>query len=101
VINRLFNARQPAAPLDYTKDLRCPLLGLFGREDQRPSPGDAAKTEEELKKWVSTEIGPIARPDSIEFRDKLPKTRSGKIMRRLLKAEALGKDVGDISTLDE
>jgi acetyl-CoA synthetase len=60
---------------------------------------DALK--EELKKWVSTEIGPIARPDSIEFRDKLPKTRSGKIMRRLLKAEALGKDVGDISTLDE
>jgi acetyl-CoA synthetase len=60
---------------------------------------DALK--EELKKWVSTEIGPIARPDSIEFRDKLPKTRSGKIMRRLLKAEALGKEVGDVSTLDE
>ncbi len=60
---------------------------------------DALK--EELKKWVSTEIGPIARPESIEFRDKLPKTRSGKIMRRLLKAEALGKDVGDVSTLDE
>jgi acetyl-CoA synthetase len=60
---------------------------------------DALK--DELKKWVSTEIGPIARPDSIEFRDKLPKTRSGKIMRRLLKAEALGKEVGDISTLDE
>ncbi|MBM3322767.1 acetate--CoA ligase [candidate division WOR-3 bacterium] len=60
---------------------------------------DALK--DELKKWVSTEIGPIARPDSIEFRDRLPKTRSGKIMRRLLKAEALGKPVGDISTLDE
>ncbi len=60
---------------------------------------DALK--EELKKWVGTEIGPIARPDAIEFRDKLPKTRSGKIMRRLLKAEALGKPVGDISTLDE
>lgn len=57
--------------------------------------------KDELKKWVSKEIGPIARPDSIEFRDKLPKTRSGKIMRRLLKAEALGKPVGDISTLDE
>jgi len=60
---------------------------------------DALK--DELKKWVSTEIGAIARPDSIEFRDKLPKTRSGKIMRRLLKAEALGKPVGDVSTLDE
>ncbi|MCR4423095.1 MAG: acetate--CoA ligase [candidate division WOR-3 bacterium] len=56
---------------------------------------------EELKKWVAQEIGPIARPESIEFRDKLPKTRSGKIMRRLLKAEALGKPIGDISTLDE
>ncbi len=55
----------------------------------------------ELKDWVSKEIGPIARPEEIEFRDKLPKTRSGKIMRRLLKAEALGKPIGDISTLEE
>ena len=45
------NQRQPVAPIEYTKDLRCPLLGLFGREDQRPSPEDVAKTEEELKKW--------------------------------------------------
>jgi carboxymethylenebutenolidase len=43
--------RQPVAPIDYTQDLRCPLLGLFGREDQRPSPKDMAKTEEELKRW--------------------------------------------------
>ncbi|MEO0097953.1 MAG: acetate--CoA ligase [candidate division WOR-3 bacterium] len=55
----------------------------------------------ELKEWVSKEIGPIARPEEIEFRDKLPKTRSGKIMRRLLKAEALGLPIGDISTLEE
>jgi carboxymethylenebutenolidase len=48
------NARQPIAPIDYTKDLRCPLLGLFGREDQRPSPGHVAKTEEELKKRGKT-----------------------------------------------
>ncbi len=60
---------------------------------------DALK--DELKKWVATEIGKIAQPDEIEFRDKLPKTRSGKIMRRLLKAEALGQPVGDVSTLDE
>jgi acetyl-CoA synthetase len=62
------------------------------------------KTEalkDELKKWVATEIGKIAQPEEIEFRDKLPKTRSGKIMRRLLKAEALGQPVGDVSTLDE
>src|SRR5215813_918068 len=46
--------RQPVAPIDYTKDLRCPLLGLFGREDRRPSPEDVVKTEEELKKWGKT-----------------------------------------------
>jgi carboxymethylenebutenolidase len=46
--------RQPVDPIDYTKDLRCPLLGLFGREDQRPSPEHAAKTEAELKKWGKT-----------------------------------------------
>lgn len=56
---------------------------------------------EELKRWVAKEIGPIARPESVEFRDKLPKTRSGKIMRRLLKAEALGLPTGDTSTLEE
>lgn len=55
----------------------------------------------ELKDWVSKEIGPIARPEEVEFRDKLPKTRSGKIMRRLLKAQALGLPTGDISTLED
>jgi carboxymethylenebutenolidase len=43
-----------AAPIDYTKDLRCPLLGLFGVEDRRPSPEDVAKTEEELKRFGKT-----------------------------------------------
>ena len=46
--------RQPVAPIDYTKDLKCPLLGLFGAEDKRPSPKDVEKTEEELKKWNKT-----------------------------------------------
>lgn len=57
--------------------------------------------EEELKKHVTKEIGPIARPESITFTDSLPKTRSGKIMRRVLKARALGVDEGDLSTLEE
>jgi len=57
--------------------------------------------EEELKEHVSRELGPIARPEHVEFVDSLPKTRSGKIMRRVLKARALGQDVGDISTLEE
>ena len=46
--------RQPVAPIDYTKDLKCPLLGLFGAEDQRPSPKDVEKIEAELKKWNKT-----------------------------------------------
>jgi carboxymethylenebutenolidase len=43
-------AKQPVAPIAYTKDLRAPLLGLFGNEDQRPTPADVDKHEEELKK---------------------------------------------------
>jgi carboxymethylenebutenolidase len=46
--------RQPVAPIDFTKDLSCPLLGLFGKEDKRPLPEDVAKTEAELKKWNKT-----------------------------------------------
>jgi len=50
---------------------------------------------------VAKEIGPIARPEDVTFTDNLPKTRSGKIMRRVLKARALNLDEGDLSTLEE
>jgi acetyl-CoA synthetase len=56
---------------------------------------------EELRQHVSVHIGPIARPEDVKFLDKLPKTRSGKIMRRVLKARAQGLPEGDISTLEE
>jgi len=56
---------------------------------------------EELRQHVGHHLAPIARPERIEFVDSLPKTRSGKIMRRLLKARALGLNEGDISTLEE
>jgi acetyl-CoA synthetase len=56
---------------------------------------------ETLRKHVSHEVGPIAKPEKIEFVKSLPKTRSGKIMRRVLKARALGLPEGDISTLEE
>jgi carboxymethylenebutenolidase len=46
--------RQPVDPLDYTRDLSCPLLGLFGRQDERPSPEQVARTEAELKKYGKT-----------------------------------------------
>lgn len=61
--------------------------------------GDAALVDE-LKNHVRHEVGPIAVPAVIEFVDSLPKTRSGKIMRRLLKAKVLGQPVGDTSTLE-
>ncbi|MFW6184317.1 MAG: acetate--CoA ligase, partial [Chloroflexota bacterium] len=57
------------------------------------------KLEMELKDHVGHEMGPIAKPATIDFVDNLPKTRSGKIMRRVLRARALGQDVGDLSTL--
>ena len=57
--------------------------------------------EDELKNQVGTHLGKIATPEKIDFVDGLPKTRSGKIMRRVLKARALGQDEGDLSTLEE
>ncbi len=56
---------------------------------------------ETLRLHVRTELGPIAVPAELEFTPTLPKTRSGKIMRRLLKAQELGLDPGDITTLEE
>lgn len=56
---------------------------------------------EELRQHVSHEVGPIAKPEHVEIVESLPKTRSGKIMRRVLKAKALGQDPGNISTLEE
>ena len=53
----------------------------------------------EIKEHVGTEIGKIARPDEIGFVNNVPKTRSGKIMRRVIRAKAIGEKVGDISTL--
>ncbi|TAJ77747.1 MAG: acetate--CoA ligase [Gallionellaceae bacterium] len=67
-------------------------------------PADAAgikKLAEELRNWVGKEIGPIAKPDEIRFGENLPKTRSGKIMRRLLRAIAKGEEITqDVSTLE-
>ena len=56
---------------------------------------------DQLKRHVRAEVGPIAVPQEIRFTASLPKTRSGKIMRRLLKAQALGQPLGDTSTLEE
>jgi len=57
---------------------------------------------EELRQHVAKEIGPVAKPDDIRFAEALPKTRSGKIMRRLLKQIASGTEIkGDTTTLED
>jgi acetyl-CoA synthetase len=66
----------------------------------RPS-GDSSALTKELRDWVGQQLGPIAKPDDIRYADNLPKTRSGKIMRRLLKAVARGEEITqDVSTLE-
>ena len=62
---------------------------------------ESTKIESELKTHVRNVLSPIAVPSDIDFLSVLPKTRSGKIMRRLLKAQELGLDPGDITTLEE
>ena len=68
----------------------------------RPTGNDAKTTQEELREWVASQVGSIAKPDEIRFSDNLPKTRSGKIMRRLLRAIARQEEITqDISTLED
>ena len=63
--------------------------------------GDTKEFEKELRDWVAEQLGAIAKPDDIRFADNLPKTRSGKIMRRLLRAIARGEPITqDVSTLE-
>ena len=68
---------------------------------ERPEGDEAKKIVAQLRDWVGKEIGPIAKPDDIRFGDNLPKTRSGKIMRRLLRSLAKGEEItADVSTLE-
>ena len=61
-------------------------------------PDDALR--EELKKHVRHEIGALAQPDDVRFTNALPKTRSAKIVRRAVRAKAIGEDPGDLSSLE-
>jgi hypothetical protein len=68
---------------------------------QRPQGAAAKALIEELRQWVGEQLSPIARPDEIRLTDNLPKTRSGKIMRRLLRAIARGEAITqDVTTLE-
>jgi len=85
-------------PDPTTGESICAFVVLKGT---RPTGDEAAKVAKELRDWVGKEIGPIAKPKEIRFGDNLPKTRSGKIMRRLLRVIAKGEEITqDISTLE-
>ena len=67
----------------------------------RVASGEVSELVEELRRWVAQQLSPIAKPDEIRFTDALPKTRSGKIMRRLLRSIARGEEISqDVSTLE-
>ncbi len=85
-------------PDDLTGEAICAFVVLKG---PRPTGAAAHKMAQELRDWVGKEIGAIAKPKDIRFGDNLPKTRSGKIMRRLLRSIAKGEDITqDVSTLE-
>ena len=85
-------------PDDMTGEAICAFVVLKGK---RPEGEEALRIAKELREWVAKEIGPIAKPKDIRFGDNLPKTRSGKIMRRLLRSVAKGEAITqDISTLE-
>jgi len=85
-------------PDETTGESICAFVVL---KQARPTGDEAKKMATELRNWVAKEIGPIAKPKEIRFGDNLPKTRSGKIMRRLLRVLAKGELITqDISTLE-
>ena len=78
------------------------IFAFVVTKGERPIGEDAKKTQEALREWVAEQVGAIAKPDEIRFSDNLPKTRSGKIMRRLLRAIARDEAITqDISTLED
>jgi acetyl-CoA synthetase len=89
-----------AAVVGRPDELKGQAIAAFVTLEQGNQPSPELK--EELKKWVAKEIGALAKPDDIRFSDVLPKTRSGKIMRRLLRELATSGDVkGDVTTLED
>ena len=77
------------------------IVAFVVLKQARPTGAEAKKIVKELQDWVGKEIGPIAKPKDIRFGDNLPKTRSGKIMRRLLRSIAKGEEITqDVTTLE-
>jgi acetyl-CoA synthetase len=89
-----------AAVVGRPDDLKGQAIAAFVTLEHGQEPSDALR--QELRKWVAKEIGALARPDDLRFTQMLPKTRSGKIMRRLLRELATTGDVkGDTTTLED
>jgi len=89
-----------AAVVGRPDDLKGQAIAAFVTLESGHPPSNDLK--DELRKWVSKEIGSLARPDDIRFTEALPKTRSGKIMRRLLRELATHGEVkGDVTTLED
>ena len=77
------------------------IVAFVVLKSKRPDSSNVKDVVLALREWVSNEIGPIAKPDEIRFGDNLPKTRSGKIMRRLLRSIAKDEEItADVSTLE-
>jgi acetyl-CoA synthetase len=88
-----------AAAIGLPHDIKGQAIHAFVILRQGFTP--SKELEVELRNHVGSEMGPIAKPEAINFPDKLPKTRSGKILRRILKAREQGLPEGDLSTLEE
>jgi acetyl-CoA synthetase len=89
-----------AAVVGRPDEIKGQAVSAFVTLKAGQTPSDDLKNQ--LRQWVAKEIGPIAKPDDIRFTDALPKTRSGKIMRRLLREIASGGEVkGDTTTLED
>jgi len=89
-----------AAVVGRPDELKGQAISAFVTLESGHLPSDELK--DELRKWVAKEIGSLARPDDLRFTDALPKTRSGKIMRRLLRELATHGEIrGDTTTLED
>ena len=89
-----------AAVVARPDEIKGQAISAFVTLELGNEPSDELK--EELRRWVAKEIGALAKPDDLRFSDALPKTRSGKIMRRLLRELATSGEVkGDVTTLED
>ena len=86
---------------DALKGQEAVVFATLKRPELAETQEQAAALEKEIKDEVSKQLGPVARPKQVHFVSALPKTRSGKLLRRSIQALAEGRDPGDLSTLDD